>query len=312
MKYLHLFETETAFNSTYNGEGYEEPWVSYTEEAERVNYNKTEEQKLLETPLTFEITSNGNITWKAYSTAYTLSIDYKKNNGEWTEITAATGNSAPTISVSSGDTVQFRGNNDRYCGSDGYFPNAGAGFLTTCSFRLSGNIMSLISKDNFASLDDFNLIEADCSDAFAYLFKDCTELTSAGDLLLPANNVPYCGYYGMFQGCTSLTTAPALPATTLWGGWTYNQMFRGCTSLTTAPILPVTTLPGGGYGGMFSGCTSLTGITCLATDISGGDCTADWVAGVASSGTFAKAASMSSWTTGANGIPTNWTVVDAS
>ena len=35
-----------------------------------------------------------------------------------------------------------------------------------------------------------------------------------------------------------------------------------------------------------------------------------WVDGVASSGTFIKAASMSSWSTGINGIPTNWTVQD--
>ena len=34
----------------------------------------------------------------------------------------------------------------------------------------------------------------------------------------------------MFGGCTSLTTAPALPATTLAGGC-YQEMFTGCTSL---------------------------------------------------------------------------------
>lgn len=42
-KYLHLFETESAFNTAYNGEAYEEPWVSYTEEVEgqeHVDYNK--------------------------------------------------------------------------------------------------------------------------------------------------------------------------------------------------------------------------------------------------------------------------------
>ena len=42
-KYLHLFETESAFNTAYNGETYEEPWVSYTEETEgqeHVDYNK--------------------------------------------------------------------------------------------------------------------------------------------------------------------------------------------------------------------------------------------------------------------------------
>jgi len=45
----------------------------------------------------------------------------------------------------------------------------------------------------------------------------------------------------MFYGCTSLTTPPELPATTL-DSYCYWSMFYGCTSLTTAPELPATTL----------------------------------------------------------------------
>jgi hypothetical protein len=89
-------------------------------------------------------------------------------------------------------------------------------------------------------------------------------------------------------------------------------MFDGCSSLTTAPELPATTLAEDCYNYMFTGCTSLNYIKCLATDISAGGCTYNWVRDVASSGTFVKNASMSSWTTGNNGIPTNWTVQDAS
>ena len=66
----------------------------------------------------------------------------------------------------------------------------------------------------------------------------------------------YCYAY-MFYGCTSLTQAPALPATTL-ADYCYTQMFCGCTSLTQAPALPVITLANQCYDGMFSGCTSLT------------------------------------------------------
>jgi hypothetical protein len=61
---------------------------------------------------------------------------------------------------------------------------------------------------------------------------------------------------------------------------------------------------------MFRGCTSLKSIKCLATDISASRCTSDWVNGVAGSGTFTKAESMSSWTTGVNGIPSGWSVED--
>ena len=61
---------------------------------------------------------------------------------------------------------------------------------------------------------------------------------------------------------------------------------------------------------MFSGCSSLNYIKCLATDISATDCTGNWVSGVASTGTFVKNASMTSWTEGTSGIPNGWTVQD--
>ena len=91
----------------------------------------------------------------------------------------------------------------------------------------------------------------------------------------------------------------------------YYEMFAGCTSLTTAPELPATTLVGGCYSEMFYGCTSLNYIKCLATDIPSNDCTSNWLKNVASTGTFVKNANMTSWTTGDNGIPANWTVQDA-
>ena len=166
------------------------------------------------------------------------------------------------------------------------------------------------------------------------MFNGCTSLTTAPEL--PATALTYSCYQSMFGGCTSLTTAPTLPATTL-ATQCYYYMFSRCTSLTTAPsILPATTLTSQCYYGMFSGCTGLTTapelpateltkqcyysmfngcskinyIKCLATDISATDCTIDWVKGVASTGTFVKAASMSGWTTGTKGIPSGWTVVN--
>ena len=111
----------------------------------------------------------------------------------------------------------------------------------------------------------------------------------------------------MFNGCTSLTTAPKLPANTLVDDC-YQYMFYKCTSLTTAPELPANTLVDGCYQYMFYKCTKLNYIKCLATDISATNCTNGWVNGVASTGTFVKAAGMTSWTTGTSGIPIGWTV----
>ncbi len=113
-----------------------------------------------------------------------------------------------------------------------------------------------------------------------------------------------------FYGCTSLTTAPSLLISSLRSGMC-SHMFEGCVSLTVAPELPETTLANGCYAYMFQGCSSLSQITCFATDISASNCTNDWVDGVASNGTFIKNPNMSSWTTGTNGIPSGWTVIDA-
>ena len=111
----------------------------------------------------------------------------------------------------------------------------------------------------------------------------------------------------MFSVCTSLTAAPALPATEL-AHYCYKGMFQGCFSLTTAPALPAETLEYGCYESMFYGCMNLSAVTCLATNISASNCTSDWLQDVSASGTFTKAASMTGWTTGVNGIPSNWTV----
>ena len=69
----------------------------------------------------------------------------------------------------------------------------------------------------------------------------------------------------MFKGCTLLTAAPELPATTL-EGYCYKEMFYNCTSLTKAPVLPATTVPSWGYYGMFKDCTSLNYFKSYATD----------------------------------------------
>ena len=144
-------------------------------------------------------------------------------------------------------------------------------------------------------------------DCYRYMFQGCTSLTNAPEL--PATTLTdYC-YDSMFKGCTTLTTAPELPATTLTYGC-YGFMFDGCTSLTTAPVLPATTLTFSCYGSMFAGCTSLNSITMLATDISASGCLLTWVQSVSSTGTFTKAAEMTSLPSGASGIPEGWEVKD--
>ena len=97
---------------------------------------------------------------------------------------------------------------------------------------------------------------------YSNMFQGCTSLTAAPSL--PATTLNTNCYYYMFYGCTSLTTAPSLPATTLANNC-YNSMFRGCTSLTTVPSLPATTLANNCYNSMFYLCTKIK----LSTTASG-------------------------------------------
>ena len=100
----------------------------------------------------------------------------------------------------------------------------------------------------------YNIVETNNA-RFCNLFNGCSVLTSAPEL--PATTLAdYC-YYQMFFGCTSLTSAPKLSATTL-ADYCYYKMFYGCTSLTSTPELPATTLEDYCYQSMFFGCTSLT------------------------------------------------------
>ena len=95
------------------------------------------------------------------------------------------------------------------------------------------------------------------------MFNGCTGLTTAPEL--PATTLAEYCYHLMFNGCTGLTTAPKLPATTLVRSC-YKEMFSGCTGLTTAPELPATKLAFYCYNKMFYGCSKLSKVTMLATD----------------------------------------------
>ena len=147
--------------------------------------------------------------------------------------------------VNKGDAALLRGNNPEGFSKeyDKY-----SSFTMTGKIAASGSVMSLIDGTG-----ETLVVPADY--CFYSLFEGCTSLTQAPEL--PATTLAVCCYNGMFEGCTSLTQAPELPATTLADAC-YTYMFRGCTRLTQVPELPATTLAVGCYKLMFSGCTSLT------------------------------------------------------
>ena len=124
-----------------------------------------------------------------------------------------------TITLNTGDVVYMKGDNSSGFSSASNYNQ----FKMTGKIAASGNIMSLLYEEDFEER-----------------------------LIIPRN---YC-YYSMFQDCTSLTTAPKLPATTL-AQYCYACMFEGCTNLTTAPELPATKLAQSCYSRMLYGTNAL-------------------------------------------------------
>ena len=147
-EYIHLFKTESTY-ARDRKEKYSEPWVSYTLDVEKVNYNKSWYESASDIPLTFDILSDGLVYWKTTNAEFSKTIQYKINDGEWTDITATTGGTS--FSVQSGDTVQFKGENAAYSSAS---TNTYCGFSgTTASFNAKGNIMSLVHGLNYLESD---------------------------------------------------------------------------------------------------------------------------------------------------------------
>lgn len=250
--------------------------------------------------LTFRVLSSGNISWMALGNL-TKTIEYSVNNGAWTSITStANGTMIPVVT---GDVVRFRGTNYPYATSKSAYSGFEGG---TASYDIEGNIMSLVYGDNFAN----NSTMPNSSYIFCSIFKK-SGVVSAENLILPSLTLrSYC-YRAMFSFATNLIKAPALPATTLASGC-YWYMFEE-TSISESPVLAATTLLNECYGHMFTGCANLNLIECLATSgFNKSKCLEGWVTNVSNSGTFVKARTATSWTTGNNGIPVGWNICNDS
>lgn len=207
------------------------------------------------TPLTLEAVSGTlTLTLTNQNTTAPITIEYSTDEGTtWTSKTvAAESGDTPGTETISGAKILLRGSNATYAPDKAgyhYFNITG-----DVDHYIYGNVMSLIDKDNFATLNTFT---ADY--AFYALFYNNTHFKSNAQkaLVLPATTLTKYCYMAMFFGCTGLTAAPELPATTMAENC-YATMFFGCTGLTTAPTLPATTLAESCYTSMFQNCTGLT------------------------------------------------------
>ena len=200
----------------------------------------------LTTPLTFEAKADGFTVSLSTSLTDEPSLQYSIDGGDWTDYVFP----SETPSVSTGHTISFRAKTTNGAFADEYYNTTSFECSKAC--YIYGNIMSLLSKDDFATATSVPAY------AFQQLFNGNTNISNhpTKALALPATTLATSCYEGMFMMCSGLTTAPNLPATTLAASC-YNNMFYYCSARTTAPNLPATTLAEHCYDNMFSGCTGL-------------------------------------------------------
>ena len=322
MKYIKRFSNLSGQTEYLNSADID-TYLGYVDENDTVYYDDAIPEYKERYFTIKSLTDNNTIAFRKNSSSNVTGLYTSTDDGKsWSLFTPQDNSNRTIATLNADEKLLIKGENTKYNYSR---------FFASGQFEVYGNIMSLISGDSFANADTIT-----DADALSGLFSGATTLTSAENLILPATILAescykemfhYCGnltsapalpattltnncYEYMFKGCTSLTSAPELSAATLTSGC-YSCMFQDCSSLTTAPELPATTLVNYCYFSMFRGCARLNYIKCLATDISASMCTSYLADGVASTGTFVKAASMNDWTTGNNGIPNGWTVQDA-
>ena len=254
----------------------------------------------------------------------TYDIKWSRDGRNWqTLLTSANNVTSNTVSLpKTGDKIYLKGtySNQNYNNYLQFIINNG-------KVAASGNINSLLDNNDGSS------ISALPSYCYQYLFKDCTDLTTAPEL--PTTTLANHCYYFMFSGCSSLKVVPVLPAIDLYndGSYSYAYMFENCTSLTEARILPATRISDGTYNNMFEGCTSLvkapeifatTGINSHSMSYMFDGCSnlnyikmhytgnfgsysfLNWVRGVSLTGNFYY--NGNSTTRGNDAIPTNWEI----
>lgn len=176
--------------------------------------------------LTFNITSAGQIKWfcNNQQTSNRKTIQYSTDNGStWTSITS--NRSAPSINVTTGDKVLFKGDNASYKGSSNTIYSCFS--ASTAGFELEGNIMSLIDSTNFSGLTSLPQTYT-----FQYMFAGCTGLTSAQNLVLPATSLVTGCYRYMFQYCRNLNYIKCL-ATNITAQTALNSWVQGVASTGT-------------------------------------------------------------------------------
>lgn len=136
----------------------------------------------------------------------------RKNNGEWSPVTAG-----ESISLSTGDYIDYWNESTTLStGSRNYVR-----FVMSGKLAASGNIMSCL-----------NFTDACHSHCFRNLFHGCSSLVTAPEL--PSTSLSIYCYYGMFSH-TGIRTAPELPSTSL-SSYCYERLFMNSNNLNSIEV----------------------------------------------------------------------------
>ena len=216
--------------------------------------------------------AGATVAMKKSGTPPEVSLLYSTDAANWSPFVVGT----TTVTLASiGDKVWLKANS----GGNARFGSSTSNYNTfslSGQIAASGNIMSLLDGE-----------------------------TESYTISVESN---YC-FFMLFSGCSSLTTAPELPATTI-AARGYLRMFQNCTSLKVAPFLPATTVANQQYIQMFDGCSSLENVNVALTAWGS---TSNWLRNVAATGTLYCPTALGTNETinrGNNYCPTGWTVVN--
>ena len=218
---------------------------------------------------------NTIILRKSYTEAPTVTLEYSKDETNWSVWGQTANDDNLTLSLQANSKIYFRGTNNVFSngGQYNYFRctgKFGVGGDVTTLIEPSGNVLDLSGRDYvFKGL-------------FFVMWGSQRYLVSASDLLLPSTTLS--------NGC-------------------YNRMFMNDSLLSTSPVLPASILTPYCYEMMYFGCGSLSVITTYADDISATDCLGNWVEDVAPTGTFYNYGSAEYRVDDVYGIPPGWTEV---
>ena len=204
--------------------------------------------------------------------------------------------------------------------------NQNASISSTGTIDIEGDFNSLLYGDNY--IQDYAL----ATYALVRLFRGNTKLRYAHNSIIHCTTTGVNTLDSLFHSTTNLESPPIMKMESIGAAacnyMFYNSgirycpqpniknisprcfvnMFCGCTNITEGMDLPALTLVDSCYSGMYQNCSNLAKIKMLATGIYANGCLNNWVSGVAAEGTFIKNANATWDKTGANGVPTGWTI----